>query len=337
MTRLDRAIARRTDDHIRPAYAVDESYRNLQQSDSVRYVIGAMQPIDRAYTKNTYDQGYKVCNQLSKRLSTSCDYEYQGSVTNDTHVKARSDIDVLLLTQKFEILEHPQIPLNPYNGDVIQDLIDLREDAVSCLESAFPQAKVDASGSKSISVQGGSLRRKVDVVPSNWFNTNEYAATRNDVFRGVEILDSKARKSLLNTPFLHNHRIEEFDRRTYGGLRKAARLMKSLKYDSDAVDLSSYDIVSIAYNMTDWLLSVPIGNALGILDTCLNYCEWLRRDDQTRMLIEVPDGHRRVFTSGHATVKGLKQLLNELSELERDVLNENSRSFTKLSEARIEY
>ena len=336
-TRLERAIARRTDDLVAKTQLLNEGYRDLAQSESVRYVIGAMQPIDGAYTKNTYDQGDRVCNQLQRRLATSCEYEYQGSVTNDTHVKARSDIDVLLLTGRFHTLESPKVPHYPYHGDVVQDLIDLREDAIACLESAFPEAKVDSSGSKSITVEGGSLRRKIDVVPSNWYDTNEYAASGNKVFRGVQILDATARQRLKNTPFLHNDRIDGMDGRTAGGLRKAARLMKSLKYDSETVDLSSYDIVSIAYNMPDWRLAVRRGEELRILDVCLEYCvRWVREEGE-RMAIDVPDGYRKVFAPGHATVDGLRQLVLELARLRQDVLQENVRSFAKLNEARIEY
>ena len=172
---------------------------------------------------------------------------------------------------------------------------------------------------------------------SNWFNTNEYAMNGNYVFRGVQILDSKARERLLNIPFLHNHRIEEFDRRTSGGLRKAARLLKSLKYDSDVVNLSSYDVVSIACNIPEWQLNVPRSKQLLILDACLEYYVRLVGEDATKASIEVPDGHRKVFETGHATFKGLKQLASELADLKQDVLSENARSFTNLREARIEY
>ena len=175
------------------------------------------------------------------------------------------------------------------------------------------------------------------MVPSNWYNTNDYAATRNKVLRGVQILDAKARQRLKNTPFLHNERIDEMDGRTGGGLRKAARLMKSLKYDTENVELSSYDIVSIAYNMPEWDLTVPRAQELRILDVCFEFCARLLNDAAERMAIDVPDGHRKVFAGGHATIDGLRQLAIELGRLKQDVLNENQRSFAKLSEARVEY
>ncbi|MCK5832030.1 MAG: hypothetical protein KAH20_17195 [Methylococcales bacterium] len=337
MSLLDKLEARRIDPSIEEAKLLNEAYKRIQQSDSVKYVIGAMQPIDPEYTKNTYIQGERICNQLKSRLEDNCEYEYQGSVTNDTHIKAKSDIDVLVLTGKFVTLESPQEVSSPYKGNPIQDLVDLRKDCVSSLENAFPQAEVDSSGSKSIAIEGGSLTRKVDVVPSNWFNTNKYAETKNKIYRAVQILDSKKLERLKNTPFLHNAWIEHKDSETNGGLRKAARLMKSLKYDTETIDLSSYDIVSIAFNMNNSLLNFPNKQELSIFSSCLAYCKTLQSNINLRESLNVPDEHRKIFTEGHATLQGLNQLTYELEKLSNDVLQENFRSFKKLEEARVEY
>jgi hypothetical protein len=337
INRLERLSARRTDPTITSAKLLNEAYRSISQSDSVRYVIGAMQPIDPEYTKNTYAEGERVCNQLQKRLSEKCDYEYQGSVTNDTHIKARSDIDILVLTKKYETLEDPQVPSNPYKGNPIQDLIDLRAESISSLESAFPEATVDSSGAKSVAIEGGSLRRKIDVVPSNWFNTNKYAEKKQQMYRGVQILDAKNKTRLKNTPFLHNAWIAHKDGNTNGGLRKAARLMKSLKYDTESIDLSSYDIVSIAFNIPEADLNLPKNMELAILDSCHNFCMELQNNSYKRGALDVPDGHRKIFTDGHATLNGLNQLTSALGDLVNDVLRENARSFRKLAEARVDY
>jgi hypothetical protein len=307
------------------------------QSDSVKYVIGAMQPIDPEYTKNTYIQAERVRSQLDNRLNEKCEYKYQGSVTNDTHIKAKSDIDLLVIIDKFFTLETPQKPYSPYKGNPIQDLIDLRKDSEDSLENAFPKATIDKRGSKSISIEGGSLTRKVDVVPSNWYHTNKYTETGNDIYRGIQILDKSVPCRLANTPFLHNAWIDQKDNLTNGGFRKACRLMKSLKYDSENIDLSSYDIVSIAFNMDDYTLMLPHGNELGILAACLDFCHVLQTNSTLRNSIDVPDGHRKVFSQGHASLSGLNQLTAELESLSNDVLRENARSFSKLAEARIEY
>jgi hypothetical protein len=336
-SRLEKLNARRTDADVPLAKLLNEAYRSLSQSESVRYVIGAMQPIDPEYTKNTFAQGERVCNQLRNRLNTACEYEYQGSVTNDTHIRARSDIDVLLIIDKFYGLEKPQVPSNPYKGDPIQDLLDLRTNAIASLKAAFPEATVDSSGSKSITIKGGSLLRKIDVVPSNWYNTNKYAESHEKIYRGVQILDVNSRTRLENTPFLHNAWIEYKDRSTNGGLRKAARLLKSIKYDTECIDLASYDLVSLAFYMLDSDLNVPRGMELAILNSCYSFCVELLQNHQKRESLNVPDGHRRIFSEGHASLNGLNQLTAALETLVDDVLTENRRSFKKLAEARVDY
>lgn len=337
MSRLDKLNLRRTDDGVAEAKLFNEAYRNISQSESVKYVVGSMQPIDPEYTKNTYKQAERVRSQLENRLTDSCEYKYQGSVTNDTHIKAKSDIDLLVIIDKFYTVQSPQTPKNPYKGDPLQDLIDLRNEAERALEAAFSQARIDKSGNKSISIEGGSLTRKVDVVPSNWYHTNKYTESGNEIYRGVQILDKSVPTRLANTPFLHNAWIDHKDKNTQGGMRKASRLMKSLKYDSEDIDLSSYDIVSIAFNMPDESLSYPKGGELRILSSCLDFCKKLQSDPNLRQSIEVPDGHRKVFCEGHATLSGLNQLTRELEQLANDVLRENQRSFRRLAEARVEY
>ena len=303
-TRLDRLASRRTDHRVTEAKLLNEAYRHIAQSDSVRYVIGSMQPIDPDYTRNTYAQGDRIRNQLETRLSEKCEYEYQGSVTNDTHIKARSDIDLLVITGKFHMLEKPQEPSSPYRGNPLRDLVDLRADAAASLAAAFPEATVDSSGAKSISLEGGSLRRKVDVVPSNWFNTNRWKETGQKMYRGVQILDAKSMERLKNTPFLHNARIAHKDKKTNGGLRKAARLMKSLKYDTEAVDLSSYDLVSIAFVMPEGDLSVPRSHELSLLNSCHAFCVSLQENSALRSSLDVPDGHRKYLRRGTPPLMG---------------------------------
>ena len=99
------------------ASPVYEVYRKMTDHGSaVRYAVGAMQPVNPGYTKVTYGEGDRIQNQLEKALTGNlkCQYEYQGSVTNNTHIKAHSDIDLLAIIQAFVTLELPQKPSSPY-------------------------------------------------------------------------------------------------------------------------------------------------------------------------------------------------------------------------------
>lgn len=338
MTRLERLAARRIDPMIKSAAQLNEVYRHIQQSDAVRYAVGAMQPIDPEYTKNTFAQGDRVKNQLERHLTQSVEFRYQGSTTNNTHIRAKSDIDLLVILQGWCWLEPPQRSTSPYQGDTKADMRGLRHDSAQSLQAAFPEVTVDNSGTKAIALEGGSLTRRVDVVPASWWNTNDYARTQDETYRGVMIFDVATARFIGNRPFLHNMRIEEKDGRTLGGMRKAARLMKSLKYDSDIVKMSSYDITSIAYNIPDDMLAVHPPFELRLVDACRTYCRTLREDSVLRNNICVPNGSRKVFdTAEGMTLDELDQLIHELDELAGDILRENARSFVKLAEARVEY
>lgn len=336
--RLSRLEARRIDESILTAKRANEVYLSISQSDAVKYAVGAMQPIDPEYTKNTFVQGDRVKNQLAKHLSSSHTFRYQGSTTNDTHIRAKSDIDLLVICTKFFWLEKPQVPAFPYEGDSKADMRDLRSESIACLRDSFPKVNVDDSGSKAVALEGGSLTRKIDVVPASWEDTNMYSQTKDEVWRGVKIFNKDSGLFIGNLPFLFNQRVQEKDDRTLGGMRRAARLMKSLKYDSDREMMSSYDITSIAYNIPDRELMHRRPFELRIVDACRSYCHTLRDDEFVRNNVTVPNGTRLIFdpTEG-ATLDQLDNLIAEIDQLSKDIVQENYRSFTRLAEARVEY
>lgn len=339
MRRLERLAERRIDPMVEKAQLLTEAYRRMEQSEAIRYAIGAMQPIDPEYTANTFSEGDRVKNQLATRLTAPREFRYQGSTSHDTHIKARSDIDLLVLRTDWIMLKLPLIPEAPYSGDIFQDMRDMRGEAETAVATAFPKAKVDTSGGKAIVVDGGSLRRTVDVVPAVWLDTEEYLRDGDETYRGVEVFDRGTSTFIPNYPFLFNARIEQKDRQTAGGMRKAARLMKSLKYDSEGrLTMSSYNIVSIAWNMPKGTVAWVKPYELAIVEGCWLYCQVLKEDPIQRASLDVPDGSRKVFGGdAGATVAQLDQLTAELTTLRTDIAHENARSFTKLYEARVDY
>jgi len=303
---------------------LSESYENLQDSSSVKYVIGALQPVDKTYTQITYDEGERIQNQLSKLtdLGYSIEFKYQGSVTNNTHIKAHSDIDILTLHGGFISLEPPQKPSNPYKGNPVDDLCKLREDCYDILKGAFPAADIDNEGAKSISLKGGSLRRKVDVVPSNWYDTLQYVQTQQDFHRGVMILDYKARTRTVNTPFYHNKLLDNKDGLTGYNYKKVVRLLKTLKVDADAdINLSSYDIAALMYHMDS--PEYKVGNApLILIRKSLDFLKHVYEHNEYRSRLRVPDGSRLIFEQNRNSIDDLHLLIVELTDIYQDLLND---------------
>lgn len=324
------------------ASPVFEVYNKLgEEGSAVRYTVGAMARVDPKYTEVTYEQGDRVRKQLDRAYRAAeaqCDFEYQGSVTNDTHIKSHSDIDLLAITCRFHALEPPQTPTHRYEGDPIKDLTQVRAVSCNCLRATFPAAEVDDSGSKSVAVCGGSLLRKIDVVPANWYDTNAYAQSQAKRYRAIQVLDAKSGQRIKNSPFLHNFLIETRDRRTVGGLRKVIRLIKSLKYDSSGqVSLSSYDLAAIGYNMPELQLLTSPGEEIALLARLKSYLDGLAARPELRNEIMVPDESRRVFTAGYATLEGLNELRDEVDDLVEAVCSNRQKSFAKLAESRLAY
>lgn len=341
INRIAKLRARRTDPLIKAA-AFREAYDSIAEDESVRYAVGAMQPIDQEYTNKTYEEGDRIKAQLDQSLNTAActtvEFEYQGSVTNDTHIKAHSDIDLLALHAHFYAIEPPGKPSIVYQGDALVDLKNLRASCTRVLKSAYPTISVDGAPGKAISLQGGSLHRKIDVVISNWWNTVEYQATGLPIQRGVQVFDSKANTRVKNRPFLHNAKIDQRDRLLNGNVRKVARLLKSLKYDAErTVDISSYDITSIAFRMPDQLLRAERGAELLLVENTRVFLRSLLDNGALRASLRVPNDMRPIFCSDGASVEGLSQLYKEAQELVDDISKGLSRSFRKLAEARVSY
>lgn len=320
---------------------IKEAYAHVEEDEPIRYIIGAMAEIDPNYTNKTYSEAERVQNQITsgmERNSLSAEFEYQGSITKNTHIRAYSDIDILTLEERFFSLESPQKAADPYEGDPVADLCQLREICEETLRSAFPQAKVDSSGARSLKISGGSLAREVDIVPANWYNTNKYAETNNKVYRGVHILNYPDRKREKDTPFLHGALLSIRDDKFNRNVRRLVRLCKSLKYDSDRRDMpSSYDLESIVYRMPDEYLQWERGQEIQLSAACQRWLGMLINNSSLRDSLYVPDWKRKIFAPEKATLQEIKGLHDELSKLLHDVEQGLSRSFRKLAEARVEY
>ena len=218
---------------------------------------------------------------------------------------------------------NPQVPTNPYKGNPIQDLYDyLRIECENHLKKVFYSAVINCEGAKSITLEGGSLRRKVDVVPANWFNTNRYAETYDEVYRGVQVLDKYKMERIRNTPFYHNYLLEIKDKEGQKNYKKAVRLLKTLKADSSRdIEFSSYDIAGLMYNMENSKFQVG-KNYLVLLRNVKLYIEFVLNNHIYRNQIFVPDRSRKVFDDTNKKVEALRYLKDEIDILYTVIFND---------------
>lgn len=306
-----------------------ESYEKLSEEKSIKYAIGAMEEVGKKYTLATIEEGERVKNHLKE--IDRIEFEYQGSVTNNTHIRENSDIDILVITKKYFALEPPLKPTNPYSGSPNDDLLNLRKECFNILKDKFPKVKIDDSGAKSIALDGGSLKRKVDVVPANWYDTIKYNEERKRHYRGVEILDKYKNERILNTPFYHNELLEIKDKITNQNYKKIVRLLKTLKADSERkISFSSYDITAIAYCISNEIYFIE-DTPLLLIENILKELKKLVNSKNT-MDLEVPDKSRKIFDKKEK-IDGFKVLILELEELHLDIVYSLDRTYQKISKS----
>lgn len=277
--------------------ALSERFNSLQEQDDIKYLLASMEPMDPDYTETTLSEARRVYGYLESFSAI----RIQGSVTTNTHIRYYSDVDILSMTPDFEQYEGG-LPgtISRYQGDAIQTLKNLRNRSRSTIALNFPAVKIEEKD-RALGLSGGSLRRKVDVVTANWYNTIAYESSRDEKDRGVQILDVGTNSRVLNKPFLHQHLIRQKNAITNEGACRAIRMLKTLKMDADSkIDISSYDICALVWNMdsarlpgsekASFILAKSVCNALlawVINEPSLNS---LMVPNQTRLIIDAKEG-----------------------------------------------
>lgn len=303
-----------------------EKYEQLSVNDAVKYVIGAMAPVSSKSTQISIAEGERVASTLIEMLKTAgikAEMELQGSVALDIHIEGHSDVDMLILHGDIVLVQTPKL-----NGSAVycadqrsmEDIIrELRLVSEEKLTSRYYSASVDISGSKSIALSDGSLQRKVDVVPSCWYNTHDYQRSGQKHDRGIKIYDKSKHELYGNFPFLHKKRVDDKDMLYSGNLKKVIRLMKNVVADmpeakrKKAKALSSYDLAGIGYCM-DKQLECPTFMPLALIERLRSHLLNLYIDAEQRKRLEVPDGTRKVFDQDEK-VDALLILYSEINDL----------------------
>lgn len=338
--RYQRLLARRAPTDDRVIFRFSEGFER-ERGESTKYLLGAMRSLEPRYTKKLQEQGDRVAAQLKEHLADAypgLELERQGSVSNDTHIRYYSDVDVLALIDKYYALEPPQVPLSPYPGIPEDDLLALRRRCLQGLGQAFPAVHVDDSGSRAIRLTGGSLACPVDVVPSNWYDTVAYSQTGQKQDRAIQVLDRETRTRHRNQPFLVNHRIEQNDRERRGAPRMFIRLVKTVKADLEEEErttlcISSFDICAIVYRMPLDLFAFDIRRSLELVRGLLVWMSRVLQDETLRGSLRVIDETRLVFDDG-SKISAFHRVFNSLCSVYDEATKERQTYGDLITESR---
>lgn len=287
-----------------------ERYNALLEQDDVKYLLGSMEPMDDSYTRTTLAEAERV----HKYLESFSDIRLQGSVTTNTHIRYYSDIDILSISQQFTTWEG-SLPSNVavFPSDPLDTLKALRANCKATIRKEFPAVTISEKD-RALALSGGSLRRNVDVVIANWYETTTYVTSGQERDRGVQVLDVSIPARILNKPFLHQYLLVQKNSRTKDGQNRAIRLLKTLKIDaSSKIPISSYDICALVWNMDDAALPGDTSQAF-ILANSVAYAllGWISNEVSLKSL-NVPNQTRRIIDPKEGTsIDAVRALWYEL-------------------------
>lgn len=311
-----------------------ETFESLNEVAGVKYTIGAMAAVDSQSTKVSIDEGNRVADSVIKSLlnqGESVSKRLQGSVALDIHIKGHSDVDMLIVVTNPVNIELPKVSPNGYSPSADpRGLVDIARDVRSkserILPANFPRAEVDCTGNKSIAIEGGSVRRKVDIVPAIWFDSIKYQHSGQESDRGIKIYHKAEHSLILNYPFTHIKIINDRDLLYSGNLKCVIRLLKNMIADMPdykkrtAKKLSSYDLAAIAYHM-DANLSAPQYMRLSLVEKTRSHLDLLNSVKAYRDTLEVPDGSRKIFDADEKS-DALEVLTSEITDLSTAIYKE---------------
>ena len=310
--------------------------------DVVKYVKRAMSPVGEDYTKRTKEAGEAAKQHLRDNIP-NVSFEYQGSVMTNTHIRGASDIDLLVMCEKFygtdifkvreEINKSYSHSLNemsrlqdynrnfsPYQGNSNEDLRQLRISIEKVMRENY--SLCDTSKAKSVKITNQHLHRDVDVVTSSWFQSYDYVLSgMPPEKRGIKIYNKETGEAEgPDYPFLSISRINNRSEETNGRLKKMIRFLKNVRTDVGLDKyLSSFDINAICY-------SIPVGTyaysdykELVTIVWRHMYNMWCQ--DKLNELKSVV-GDEYVFLNKPEKIAAFKKLEDEVYKIKQDLDNE---------------
>jgi len=308
-------------------------FESVQESDGVKYAFVAMSAVDADDTAISIQEGERVASSLSKSLASEgihVDTKLQGSVGLDVHIKGYSDVDMLVLVKDTILIQSPRVEpsryCSPPDSRPMKTIVgDLRARAEIILPKNFPAVDVNVNGPKSIALEGGSLQRKIDIVPAAWYHTTAYQTSRLEHDKAVKIFNKTDQSFIVNYPFLNRKTINDADALVGGNIKRVVRLLKTLQSDSDYLairNINSFDVLSIAYDLRD-NLNIPAYQQLGLVDVLRERLQFLMENKAYRDSMSTPDLTRKVFDNENK-IEALTLLYLECNDLADSLVREIS-------------
>ena len=200
--------------------SLNEDLSTISYSDLLVYVRLAMNAVPPDYTAKSKEAGEMVKSHLSKELvdvATGVDDSFDKV---DTHIKGASDIDLLVITNKYYRIAWVKL------NNILNDF---------ALKQKYYQSQI------------AKLERETTI--SN-YQGNALEDLRQLRLDSEIILRKIYNRGDVSFPFLSISKINDKSSMTNGRLKKMIRFLKNIKEDSNHdIDLNSFEINAICYDI----------------------------------------------------------------------------------------
>ncbi|MEQ9466463.1 MAG: hypothetical protein RLN88_03575 [Ekhidna sp.] len=317
---------RRYDEALREP-VLSDAFHQSGYSDCLRYALESMVEIDASYAYKVYANSRRIHEMISaalKKRGYDVDYRYQGALKTYSNILLYGDVEIIVI--KKNISEKPH-----------QDMQTLALDLMNILSGNPSFKRVDYSDKTRIRITALKPTCEIDILPSIWINSAEYNKTKNEIYRGIAEFDFANKKVKKYLPFLNIARINSRDQHTNGNLKAIARLLKSLRADSqDQINLRDSEINALVYNMPEVEMAASPKKVLSLLPKVSSLLSKLATDTESFNRLLSPSEKDRVFSGRPEKQKEVKKLNASLLRLIDDLKSDlESRNLTLNSE--IEY
>jgi len=328
-------------DQVMLEKAINEELFSIGYSDVIEYVRYAMKGVDDTYTQRSREAGERVKSHLSTGGVNDAVFKYQGSVMTDTHIKGYSDIDLLVITDKFyswdsagvkkvlnESYAYSYQPMqleslrqeqnfSSYAGNALDDLRGLRLDSERILQGKY--LVCDITKPKSIKIENKDLKREVDVVIANWYDDVTSIVNNKGDNRGIQVYHKHEHaKGKVDFPFVSIDRINRRSALTSGRLKKMIRFLKNVKAKSGLnIELSSFDFNAICYDIPTQRYERAIFYEL--VPVIYAQLKRLAEDYSAASALTSVDGREFIFNGKPEKLQSLRNLLTEIEYIILDL------------------
>lgn len=339
---IESVKSRTNPEHFSIKKSFSDELSTISYSEVLTYIRLAMKGVEPEYTQKSKDAGERVKEHLLKELK-DVSFKYQGSVMTDTHIKGFSDIDLLVICEKFyqpdsfnikKLLEsseqrlkflssipklEKEITGSTYQGNALDDLRDLRLDSETRLKEVYTNCETNKP--KSISICNLSLNREVDIVIANWYDDITSVINDKGEYRGIQVYNKDYHsRGEADYPFLSIKLINERSSFTNGRLKKMIRFLKNTKANSDQdIDLSSFDINAICYDIN--VFEYKDLSFYELVPIIYNQMKKIEADNNKADSLVSVDGREWIFRGNNNKKENLKKLLTEVEGILIDLKN----------------